>query len=100
MKILVFLISLTLIASAATAKTRAEKREANQDQRIENGVQSGELTQKEATRLEAGQARVDQTQDSAQADGKVTKKEKRHVEKMQDRQSKKIHRQKHDRQRK
>lgn len=77
---------------------RIDKRQANQEQRIEQGEKSGALTKKEAARLEKGQARVQKMENKALADGKVTAKERARIEKAQDRQSKKIYREKHDKQ--
>jgi len=86
------------LALAQTASTpRIDKRQENQDKRIEQGVKSGELTKKEAARLEKGQARV-QKKKKAMADGNMTKKEKARLEHAQDKQSKKIRREKHDKQ--
>lgn len=84
--------------AAAQSTERIDKRQQNQQQRIDQGVRSGELNQKEAARLQKGQQRVQKMEDKALADGKVTKKERRHIEKAQDRQSKKIAREKHDKQ--
>jgi hypothetical protein len=81
-----------------TSTPRIDKRQANQEKRIEKGVQSGQLNKKEAARLEKGQARVRKAEDKALADGKMTKKERAHIEHMQDKQSKKIYREKHDKQ--
>jgi hypothetical protein len=96
------LLSLSL-ASAAFAQTttettmpRVDKREASQQQRIDKGVASGELTQKEALRMEKGQARVDLAEANAKADGTVTRKERRKLDHIQDKQSAKIYRNKHD----
>jgi hypothetical protein len=77
---------------------RVDQRQQNQERRIEQGEKSGALNQKEAARLEKGQARVQKMENKAAADGKVTKKEARRIEKAQDRQSKKIYREKHDKQ--
>lgn len=89
----------TLPALAQADSTpRIDQRQANQQQRIDQGVQSGALTGREADRLEAGQARVQRIEDRAVADGKVTMKEKARIEHAQDVQSKRIYRQKHDRQ--
>jgi len=91
--------ALALPAFAQTTSTpRIDQRQENQQQRIDQGVKSGELTQKEAARLEKGQARVQKMEDKAAADGKVTKKESRRIEHAQDVQSKRIHKQKHDKQ--
>jgi uncharacterized membrane protein YebE (DUF533 family) len=88
-----------LTAMAQTPSTpRIDQRQANQERRIEQGQKSGQLTEKESARLERGQARVQKMEDKAAADGKVTKKERARIEHAQDRQSKKIYRQKHDKQ--
>jgi uncharacterized membrane protein YebE (DUF533 family) len=90
---------LALPALAQTASTpRIDQRQANQQQRIDQGAQSGALTDREAARLEKGQAHVQNMEDKAAADGKVTMKERARIEHAQDRQSKRIYRQKHDRQ--
>ena len=95
----VVIAAFALPALAQTQSTpRIDQRQQNQERRIEQGEKSGALTQKEAARLEKGQARVQKMEDKAVADGKVTKKEKARIEKAQDRQSKKIYREKHDKQ--
>jgi polyhydroxyalkanoate synthesis regulator phasin len=81
-----------------TSTPRIDQRQENQDKRIDQGVKSGQLNQKEAARLEKGQARVDKMENKATADGKVTAKERRRIERAQDKQSKKIYREKHDKQ--
>lgn len=90
---------------AQTAPTRnpaatpgVDQRQANQQQRIDQGVKSGELTGKEAARLEKGQERVQKMEDKAKADGKVTPKERERLQQAQSQESKKIYREKHDRQ--
>lgn len=93
-----------VLAGAAFAQApapntpRVDKREANQQKRIDQGVASGQINQKEAARLENGQARVAATEDKAKADGTVTKNEKAHLTKMQNKQDRHIKREKHDRQ--
>jgi len=88
-----------LPALAQTQSTpRIDQRQQNQERRIEQGEKSGALTNKEAARLEKGQARVQKMENKALADGKVTTKERARIEKAQDRQSKKIYREKHDKQ--
>lgn len=91
--------ALALPALAQTQSTpRIDARQERQEQRIERGEKSGQLTKKEAARLEKGQARVQKMEDKAVADGKVSAKERARIEKAQDRQSKKIYREKHDKQ--
>jgi hypothetical protein len=95
-------LAVAALAAPALAQTdstkRIDKRQANQERRIDQGQTSGQLTAKEAARLEKGQARVQKMEDKAVADGSVTKKERVRIEKAQDRQSKKIYRQRHDKQ--
>ena len=95
--------SLPVLAQTAPAKDPAatpgiDKRQANQEARIQQGVQSGQLTQREAARLEKGQERVQKMEDKAKADGVVTKKERARIQHAQDVQSRHIAKQKHDRQ--
>jgi hypothetical protein len=86
-------------AYAQTDSTpRIDKRQANQERRIEQGQKSGALNQKEAARLEKGQARVQKMENKAAADGKLTAKERSRIEQAQDKQSQKIYREKHDKQ--
>ena len=90
---------ITLPASAQAQSTpRVDQRQANQERRIEQGVNSGALTGKEAARLEKGQAHVQKMENKAAADGKVTKKERARLEHAQNNQSRKIYREKHDKQ--
>lgn len=76
-----------------------DQRQANQQQRIDQGVKSGQLTPREAARLEKGQDRIQKMEDKAKADGKVTAKERARIQHAQDVESRKIFREKHDRQR-
>ncbi len=86
------------VFAQSVSTPRIDQREANQQQRIDQGAQSGTLTQKEAARLEKGQTHVQNMENKATADGKVTAREKARIEHAQDVQSKRIYRQKHDRQ--
>ncbi|MBL8515796.1 MAG: hypothetical protein JNM76_02410 [Betaproteobacteria bacterium] len=98
---LAIIAAATLFAATsltAFADTRVDKRQERQEKRIEQGKASGELTDKEAARLEKGQAKVQAKEDAAKADGVVTKKEKVQLEKAQDKQSKRIAKQKNDKQ--
>lgn len=90
--------ALPALAQDAPGATRADKRQARQQARINQGQATGALTPKEATRLEAGQQHVENVEAQATADGKVTKKERARIEHAQDVQSKRIAKQKHDRQ--
>src|SRR2546422_5266246 len=72
------------------------QRNVNQQRRIEQGVASGELTNREAARLERGQARDNAAQARAGADGKVGPHEQRRLQRQENRQSRRIYREKHD----
>lgn len=89
---------LPMVAFAQYSTPRVDQRQANQQQRIDQGVASGTLTQREAYRLERGQQHVDNLEYRATADGVVTNQERLRLERAQDVQDRKIYRQKHDRQ--
>jgi hypothetical protein len=91
--------------STAPAKDPAatpgiDKRQENQQKRIDAGVKSGQLTEREAARMEKRQDKLQADKQKAQADGVVTKQERRQLHHEADRNSKAIARQKHDRQHK
>jgi len=101
------LAGLTLLATGTAfaqatdpaATPRVDKREARQEQRIEQGVASGQLTPRETHRLLAREARVENVEARAKSDGVVTAQERKHLAHLQNKDSAAIHRQKHDRQR-
>lgn len=74
------------------------QRNINEQGRIEHGIRSGQLTNREVGRLERGQARVNRMEARAGADGHVGPHEQRHIQRAENRQSRHIHQQKHDRQ--
>jgi hypothetical protein len=83
--------------SASSKRMQADvQRNVNQQQRIENGVKNGSLTNHEVSKLERGQAHVDRKEAVAGADGHVGKFEQRSVQRSENRQSGRIFRQKHD----
>lgn len=82
--------------TAATATPRIDKREAAQQAKIEQGVQSGALTAKETKGLEAQQAHVANVEERAKADGTVTAAERKHVKHAENKAKRSIRRQKHD----
>lgn len=87
-----------VLAFAQTTMPRVDQRQANQEQRIEQGEASGSLTQREANRLERGQQHVSNMENRATADGVVTKREQVRLHEAQATQNRRIYRQKHDRQ--
>jgi hypothetical protein len=89
--------AIALPVMAQTQSTpKIDQRQANQERRIEQGEKSGALNQREAARLEKGQARVQKMENKAVADGKVTPKEQARINKAQNKQSRRIAKQKHD----
>ena len=86
------------LAVQAQSTPGFDQRQANQEQRIQQGVQSGALTSQEAARLERGQDRLQRLEDKAKADGTVTKQERARLQHAENVESKRIYRQKHDRQ--
>jgi len=86
-------------AGAASAATPGiDKRQANQEKRIDQGVASGELTKRETRRLEKQQAHINKVEDRAKADGVVTAAERKRLHNKQNKASANIYRQKHDKQ--
>jgi Tfp pilus assembly protein FimT len=86
------------VFAQTTSTPRIDQRQKEQQQRIDQGVKSGQLNRKEAARLEKGQERIQKMENKAMADGKVSAKERAKIEKAQDRESKRIFREKHDKQ--
>jgi len=90
-------VALFSVGSFANDNTkRADRREARQGKRIEQGINQGSLTKGETKALEKGQEHINKMEEKAKADGTVTPGEKRRLEAAQDRQSKKIYRLKHN----
>lgn len=88
-------------SSASSQRMQADvQRNINQQKRIDQGVASGQLTNREAGRLEGGQAKANRLQARAGADGHVTAGEQQRVQRAENRQSRRIHREKHDAQQK
>ena len=75
-----------------------DQKQTEQQQRINQGVQSGQLTPAEAAKLEHGQARIHKMENKAKADGVVTAKERQRIRHAQDIENRKIAKEKHDRQ--
>ena len=92
------LAAIALPVAAQVNTPTVDQRQANQEARIQQGVQSGQLTPRETAKLEKGQAKVQTMEDKAKADGKVTPKERAKLAKAQNKQSKRIYKEKHDKQ--
>ena len=85
--------------TAAASTLRVNQRQANHEKRIDQGIASGQLTQRETRRLEREQNAINRAENRAKADGVVTNQERRQLHRAQNHASRDIARQKHDRQR-
>ncbi len=96
------IILLTIVMAAGLVYTdmaqagRIKTRQTNQEERISDGIESGELNQKEALKLQQEQNQIRKFKHNARSDGKLTVKERDKIENMQDRASKRIFRAKHN----
>ncbi len=83
--------------SASSQRMQADvQRNVNQEKRIEQGIQSGALTNREVGKLERGQARVDRKEARAGADGHVGPHEQHAIQHAENVQSKRIYNKKHN----
>ena len=103
MKKLLLAVSAMTLMMSGMAFAQAEmpvidQRQANQDQRIDQGIASGQLNEREANRLNRQQEHVNKIEDRAMSDGVMTKRERARVGAAQNRASHHIAREKHDRQ--
>ena len=97
--VIAFILASSLGALAQSIATPGiDQRQINQEQRIQQGVQSGSLTPREAARLERGQQRLQAKEDRAKADGVVTPRERASLQHAENVQSRRIYAEKHDRQ--
>ena len=71
-------------------------RDVDQQKRIEQGLQSGQLSSGEARKLEAGEAHIDKTEQRDLRNGSLSASERTQIQREQNRESKAIHNQKHD----
>ena len=83
--------------SASSQRMQADvQRNVNQQQRIQNGMDNGSLTNREAGKLERGQAHVNGREANAAANGHVSAREQRGIQRSENRQSGRIYRKKHN----
>jgi hypothetical protein len=98
-RLLLFVLAVALIGSVAFAQTatpKVTKRQIHQQQRIKEGVKSGELTKGEAAKLEAQQGKIAVDKAKAKSDGVVTAKERAKLRHEQNKASKNVYRKKHN----
>ena len=85
-------------AFAANNDPGIQQREINQQNRINQGIQSGQLTPREAGKLEAQQARIKQREErmTARDGGQLTAQDKSKLNKQQNQASRNIYTKKHN----
>jgi len=91
-------LTLPVIAQNAPTGEAIRDRQENQQDRIKQGVKSGELSPQEAKRLERNHQRINREirHDRAANGGKLTSQEKRQITRQQNHESRAIYQQKHD----
>jgi hypothetical protein len=94
--VLALVTTLAGAASANTATPRVDHRRAVERARIHQGVRSGQLTPREQRRLNAHQRHIRRTERRMKSDGNVSRGERTRLNHMQNRQSRRIHRLKHN----
>jgi len=87
---------ITGMAYAEAETPVIDQRQANQEKRIDQGIASGQLNEREANRLNKQQGHINKMEDKAKSDGVVTKREQARIHHAQDRASRHIAREKHD----
>ena len=75
-----------------------ERRDVVNNERIEQGIRTGQFTPREAARLRQRQARIERLEARARRDGVITERERVRIEVAQNDLSRAIFREKHDRQ--
>jgi opacity protein-like surface antigen len=89
---------MTGVAFAEAEAPAIDQRKMNQEQRIDHGIARGQLNERETNRLDKQQAHVNKMEGRAKSDGVMTKKERARIVAAQERASRHIAREKHDRQ--
>jgi hypothetical protein len=90
----------TLFTGVALAQSNysIEQRDRAEQARIDRGVQSGQLTSREAARLQGERAQIERLEARARADGTLSRSERARIDNAQDRLSRDIYRETHDNQ--
>jgi len=90
--------ALILCSAVPTLAAEVDRREANQQARIGQGIESGQLTPHEATRLERKESRINRQikNERAANGGHLTAAERRHINHEQNHASRHIYRAKHN----
>lgn len=76
----------------AQRRGHIDARQDHQQDRIDQGKRSGQITRREAHKLEKQQRGIERAENRAKADGVVTRREARKIERTQNKASRDIHR--------
>lgn len=96
--LLSFVLFVCIVESQAQNTPVIDHRQKAQRHRIHDGVESGELTRREAVDARQDQHRIHRIERRAEADGIVTAAERAKLHRTQNKASREIRRNKHDRQ--
>ena len=89
-------ISPALAQNGLRREAQVDRVQENQQDRIGQGVTSGQLTAGEAARLERNQASIERQSNRLERDGHFTRRDQRLIDRRQDRQNHAIYRLKHN----
>jgi hypothetical protein len=92
----VALAALTVVGATSASADEIDRRQANQERRIQEGVRNGEITRREYRQLEAEQARIRELERRAKADGRVDAREAAEIRRAQNDASRHISQESHD----
>ncbi|HVZ98002.1 MAG TPA: hypothetical protein VG847_14065 [Chitinophagaceae bacterium] len=93
-----FLLILIIASGLGIASARAQvrRRTVRQQERIHQGVKSGELTHPEAAKLRSNERGIHQDIKAAKSDGKITPAERKDIRQDERKNSREIYRKKHN----
>jgi hypothetical protein len=95
----IFFVTLMVIVFLSAVESNAErigKRDVRQHERIEDGIEDGSITIREAKILSSEQHRIDNQKDRAMRDGHLSKRERMRLEQRQDLANRHIYRMRHN----
>jgi hypothetical protein len=90
-------VVMTGMAFAENETSRIDQPQTNQEQRVDQGIASKQLNEREADRLNTPQEQINKMEEKAKSDGVMTRKERARIAAAQDRAARHIAREKHDR---
>jgi hypothetical protein len=96
---IIALAAVLFVTTPALAQRSIEQRMDRQEERLDNGADSGQLTPKEEQKIENRHENIEDKREAARADGHVTKDEAKKIRRAEDRTGEMIRRERHDDQR-